>query len=32
MSDLPKWAKIAIAGAVAAVAVNYFINPTINKL
>lgn len=29
---MPKWAKIAIAGAIAAVVINYYINPTIDKL
>lgn len=31
MSSLPKWAKIAIAGAIIAVATDYFLRPTINK-
>lgn len=28
---MPKWGKIAVAGAIAAVAVDYFLNPTIHK-
>lgn len=26
---MPKWARIAIAGAITAVAVDYFLNPTV---
>lgn len=32
MHSLPKWAKIAIAGAVIAIATDYFLRPTINKM
>lgn len=28
---LPKWAKYAIAGAIIAVTMDYFVKPTINK-
>lgn len=31
MKSLPKWARIAIAGAVIAVATDYFLRPTLNK-
>lgn len=31
MKNLPKWARIGIAGGITAVALNYFIGPSVNK-
>lgn len=28
---MPKWVRIAVAGAITAVAVDYFLNPTVQK-
>ena len=31
MKSLPKWARIGIAGGITAVALNYFISPSVSK-